>query len=459
MSFIEKSRTHFPLHTVRKDLPARAAIDFLPRYISESIIATTSSSTSDLDDIIQKARNLIHKYHPRRDSTELLKHALIENRVVRILSNLVVQVNLTSEIYYSFVPSLGQKVLIPPDLPVRYPQLLTNGIWGIGTYELNEEGKLLLQDFNPVQVGSFDFAAFVEGRTHFTSSEWIDLMVASIGYNPAHLKLDQKLYILARLIPLVEKNVNMAEWGPKGTGKTFIYRNLGGYCHVISGSAITPARLIVSLGTMEYGILMTADCAVFDEVTGAKFGAEKDWETIGILKDYMEGGKAARGKVTISSDTSIMYLGNIDVKDQGPKYGDYSKDLPPAFADTAFLDRINGVIPGWKIPKIRGYEESFFAGEALTFDFLSEAFHYMRHWDHPSAESISRKSDSLLIRNQKSIRKLIGGLLKILFPGVRPSDEEERLVLRVATELRQNVYDQLVLIDPDEFPSHLLVPV
>ena len=221
----------------------------------------------------------------------------------------------------------------------------------------------------------------------------------------------------------------------------------------MSGSSITPAKFVYDLSANTPGLISTTDAIVFDEITSADFGNKKDYEMIGLLKDYMEGGSVSRGKQVIQEDTSIIFVGNIDIYENRPKYDDFVRELPKAFSETAFLDRINGIIPGWNIQKIVQINTAFTQSKGLIGNYLSEALHNMRSWDHPSLRWGDVDKDLGYIRNEKSVRAITQSLLTILFPGVEPTIEEINLCLAVACELRQIVYDQLSYLEPDEFPK------
>lgn len=445
----------FPDHTVEKDMMRKAGLDFLPRYVSEFILGQYLSNHEDEEVAIREAKNFVYKHYPEPNSGELIKHRLIENGEDKLLQKFEAMIDIKQIIYTVKVPILREKIRIDPGLTSLYPALLTTGMWGLGNIRHNPtESKkfpIELTDFKPFQIGSFDRGELFDARGNFSLEQWISLLIISLGLNPAALTKNQQFQLLSRLIPLVSKNINLAEFGPKSTGKTYQYRNHSSYTHIISGASITPAKFVFDLITNSPGLISTSDVVVFDEITSADFGQKKDFEMIGLLKDYMEGGNVARGKKEINDDASIVFLGNIEIKGKKPKFEDFVRDLPRAFGDTAFIDRLHGFIPGWEVPKIAQTEVALTSRPGLMSNYLGEALHSLRTWDHPSFIWKHVDTDLLNIRNEKSVRNLAGGMVKLLFPGVTPSLDELNFCLKLAVQLRQNVHDQLSLQEPDEF--------
>ena len=455
--FNQLVNTSFPNNIINKDLVHRAGLDFLPRYVAEFILGNFLSNIESLDDVIAKAKEFVYNHFPDSSSGELLKHQLLEKKEIRILQKFEVSIDLGKAVYYAKVPVFKEKLVVSSILPSLYPALLTTGMWGLGLIKYDSQltsfSTMHLFEFKPFQLGAFDREEWFTARSNFTLHEWIRLLITSLGLNPAYLTDKQKIYLISRLIPLSMKNINMAEFGPKGTGKTYQYRNNSSFVHIVSGSALTPAKFVYDLSTNTPGLISTTDVVVFDEITGADFGNKKYYEMIGQLKDYMEGGNVSRGKQTVQEDTSIVFLGNIDISAHQPKYEDFVRELPKAFSETAFLDRINGIIPGWKLYKIAQINTSFTQDKGLIGNYLSEALHNMRSWNHPSLKWSDVEKHLGFIRNEKSVQALTQSLLTILFPGVEPSIEEINLCLTVACELRQLVYDQLHYLEPEEFPK------
>jgi len=459
-SLEELLRTSFRGNIVGKNLTQKAGLNYLPRYVAEFILGNYLDRFEDPDIAIKEAKAFVTTHYPENNSGELLKHKLLEEGEIKILQKYDVTVNLKKEEYYATTPILHEKIHVDPNYTSYYPALLTTGMWGLGhLYYIpsdQSDYKMELVDFKPFQLGSFDRDEFFTSRLNFSLTQWIDLLITSLGLNAHYLSDKQKLLIIARLIPLVSQNLNIAEFGPKSTGKTYQYRNHSSYTHVVSGSSITPAKLIFDLRNHQAGLISTSDVIAFDEVTGADFGDKKDFELIGLLKDYMEGGNVSRGIFEVNEDASLVFLGNIEIRGEKPKFNDFVRELPAAFSDSAFIDRIHGIIPGWEIPKIAQTEVAFTTETGLISNYIGEAFHNLRSWDHPSLNWKQINLDLKYYRNENAVRKLTNGLLKLLFPGVTATSEEINLCLGLACELRQVVYDQLSALEPDEFGRHRL---
>ncbi|RMG27189.1 MAG: BREX system Lon protease-like protein BrxL [Methanobacteriota archaeon] len=455
-----KIKTHFAGNVVGKGLMRKAGLEFLPRYVSEFILGTFVEEGESEDHVISKAKKFVNHYVPEPNTSDLMRHKLLDEGKIKLLARYKVKVDLHSQIYEAKVPVLNESVLFDPHFVDLYPSLLTTGMWGLGILMYNpaENGKFKVElaDFKPFQIGAFDVTEFFEARQHFSLEEWMAVLLTSMGLNPQSLQTSEQIFILCRLLPLIRRNLNMAEFGPKSTGKTYVFRNHSSYAHVVSGSAVTPAKLIIDLKSNTPGLISTTDLIVFDEITGAEFGKTQDFELIGLLKDYMEGGHVSRGRAQITEDSSLMFLGNIDIRKNSPKYEDYVRELPRAFSDPAFVDRINGFIPGWKIPKISQIEESLSESVGLMSSYLGEALHALRRLDHPDMDWSKVEKDFKMVRNEKSVRKITEGLLMLLFPGVAVKEKEINFCLEIACNLRQYVYDQLHFLDPDEFPKFKL---
>lgn len=452
---------NFKDYLVEKHLITKAGLNFLPRYVSEFVLGNYLNQETNQEIAISRAKNFVNANYPEQNTSELIKHRLLEDGEIQLLQKYKASINLHDEDYVAKIPIIRETISIDSEWTKQYPAMLTTGMWGLGRIYYNRESdakhRLALVDFRPFQLGSFDRDEFFSARSKFNLQEWISLLIISLGLNPHNLSNTQQMHILTRLIPMVAKNINLAEFGPKSTGKTYQYRNHSSYCHVISGASVTPAKFAFDLNTNVPGLISTSDVVVFDEITGADFGQKKDFEMIGLLKDYMEGGNVSRGGKSINDDASLVFLGNIETRKSQPKFQDFVTELPLAFADTAFLDRIYGFIPGWEIPKISQTEQGLTTKPGLMSNYLGEAFHNLRTWDHPSFRWSLFDKQLLNIRNEKAVMYLTGGLMKILFPGIEISDEELNFCLKICLKMRQNVYDQLHYQEPDEFEKFELI--
>jgi len=284
------------------------------------------------------------------------------------------------------------------------------------------------------------------------------VLINTIGLEPRVYSPRQKLILLTRLIPIVEGNTNMAEFGPRQTGKTYLYRNLSNYVRIISGGNITPAALFYNLRTRTPGELAVKDAVVFDEISKVKFSNPD--EMMGKLKDYMESGHYERGTKKVVSDSSLVFMGNVAVEMASEGYipiEDLTYVLPDAMRDSAFIDRIHGLIPGWELPKISQSKYHLSKEYGIASDYYAEALHAMRKETlTPLVSKHLELSDNFKIRDEKSVKRLLSGLIKLLFPDGAFNTQELRTITEIAVEYRQRVRDWLHKIAPGEFPKEKL---
>jgi ATP-dependent Lon protease len=304
-------------------------------------------------------------------------------------------------------------------------------------------------DFLPFQIAKLDMEAFIEGRKEFTTQEWVDVLISTIGFNPDVLPWRKKLVILSRLIPLVEPNVNMMELGPTNTGKTYTYLNVSHYTRIFSGGRVSPAVLIWNLARNIPGEITTKDCVIFDEISKIEFSNAE--EMMGKLKLYMESGVVERGTRRGISQCSLMFMGNVDVRGEVP-IEDFTYVLPELMRDRAFIERIHGFIPGWEVPKIGKLDVYISKHYGFVTDYFAEILHELRK----KTEFYYHVSDRVELsnitgRDEKAIKKLASGLLKLMFPHGEVSDEELKLALDLAVEYRQRIADWLHFIKPGEY--------
>jgi len=312
---------------------------------------------------------------------------------------------------------------------------------------------VVVTDFYPFQSPDTDPGILEEARQYFTLDEWVDVLINTIGLDPTVYSPRQKLVLLSRLVPIVEGNVNVAEFGPRQTGKTYLYRNVSNYVRIISGGNISPAVLFYNLRTRVPGELAVKDVVVFDEVSKVKFSNPD--EMMGKLKDYMESGIFERGDKKVPSDASLTFMGNIAVEMGSEGYvpvEDLTYVLPQPMRDSAFIDRIHGLIPGWELPKISQAKYHLSKGYGIASDYFAEALHSMRKESLTGLISQHVElSDNFKIRDEKSLKRVTSGLLKLLFPNKEFDREELKRVVELALEYRQRIRDWLHKVDPGEF--------
>jgi ATP-dependent Lon protease len=332
--------------------------------------------------------------------------------------------------------------------------LLRQGVWGKISISMRSDGKVEVMDFDPFQCSKVDLQAYADCRSKFTTEAWRNLLFCSMGFNPQHEKYTQeaKTWILARLLPLVESNFHVMELAPKGTGKSFVFENISSKVALVSGGKMTPSQLFINGRTKEVGLLGRHDVVVLDEVQSLTF--ENPDEVIGPLKNYLASGRYNRaGFQDVASDCSLVMLANIDLDEKlRPRNPDnLVANLPPFFAETAFLDRFSGIIPGWQIPKFQRAMAAFQIG--LKMDFFGEALLSLRHDNRflSYAQQHTQFDQSATVRDQNAILKSAAGFLKLLYPHLELTlMDYQRDCLEPARKLRQSIRNSLYYLD-DEF--------
>lgn len=454
-----KAREVFGEQVVIKALAQNTAFHRLPRYVSEYLIAKyvrPESWREDLAKIQSKIKDLL----PEIDRRELVKERLLRTGEVVLIDPVEARIDLKNSQRWAKVEALGDdKVRVPAALLEQHPGLLLGGLWGTARIryvpEADPEHPNELVAFTPFQVGPPDLAAFRSRRDRFTTEEWICLMLQSTGYAPqAFPSRRQRLLLLTRLTPLVQRNLNLVELGPKQTGKTFLLRNLSPRVFTISGGKATPANLFYNLQTKSLGILGTRKVVVFDEIAKTVFD-DRD-ATISILKDYLESGQFSRGAKSFAADASLLCGGNLDVQDDQPDnhYRHLFQPLPAELIDSAFLDRMHGYLPGWELPKIT--PEALTNGVGFLTDFFGEIMVRLREDDFQSETRNLTFVAGMTRRDQVAVERITSGLIKLIYPDGRMTSEERQELVTLACELRQRVHNQLVEIDPGEFKPRLI---
>lgn len=441
--------------TVNKGLVNKESmVSGLPLFVAEWLVKKFYDHEAT-DDGRQKMADFITRYLPSNDQKEYIRSMLMRQGRYTILDEFEVTADLKSNRHRLRVRKLDiEDGYIPEQILDENPRLLSGGVWGAGTLEYDGARKTVtLTRFVPLMIANFKLDLFVERRAAFTVDEWIEVLISSQGLNPgAYPSLQQRLWIVSRMLPLVEPNLNLIELAPKGTGKTHLFKSLSYYSRVISGGTVTPAVLFYSNTRPPVpGLLVNNDVVVFDEVQSIDFPNAD--ETVGILKDYMNSGSFTRGRQQVSSSASIVMLGNIQLDAQNRPLNKWLFSvLPREMQETAFLDRVHGFIPGWEIPKIGHSSESLSYRQGFCADYFSEAMHALR--DRPEyarlIDGAVEIGSSANRRDELAIKRLAAGLLKLLFPHMRLSDDELRMyVLGPAKEMRQIVRTQLAWRDPE----------
>lgn len=458
-----KAQTLLGDKAVLKSLAAGAGLTRLPRYVSEYMVAKfvkPATWRADLETVQNKIRELL----PELEQREIVKEKLLTAGTLTVIDSVDCRVDLKTGQRYARVPCIGDSnVRVPAEISAANPGLLMGGLWGTAklryTPEQDERAPNELASFTPFQVGPPDLAEFRGYRAKFTSDEWTSLVLQSAGYAANNFPDRRtRMMLIARMLPLVERNLNLIELGPRQTGKTFLLRNLSPRVFTMSGGKTTPANLFVNLSTRQVGILGNRKVVVFDEIANADFTNAE--ETIGTLKDYMESGNFSRGNLAFASDCGLVFAGNIDVDGNKPhsRYRHSFEPMPEKLRDdSAFFDRMHGSIPGWEIPKIT--TAAIATGVGFVTDYFGEAMIKMREdsFAHKVADVPLRPG--LTKRDQRAIERITSGLIKVLHPHGLMTPEELIELVTFACELRQRVHNQLCKIAPGEFKERLIAPV
>ncbi len=459
----QKLKEVFKGKVVNKAYTINTGVDEFPRYVLEYLIDNYCSEETFYEDMERVVRRLKESFVYGAEA-EKIRHYIRENRHHSIIANLEARLVETEDRYWGTISAINENfVNIPESIVRQYPMLLSGGMWGTIdlTYDETEIHNKKIRPFKvtgftPFQVSVINLDEFIERRKEFSTDEWIDILVNSCGLDPQQMNRRQKLLYLCRCIPLVETNVNMIELAPRETGKTYLYRNISYYAHVISGGKATPAQLFINLNTGRIGEVGVRDAVVFDEIANTDFTDPKSF--VSIMQGYMQDGKFSRGKKEILAFASLVFVGNIDVQGGMPheKYYHLFEPLPDFLQVIAFLDRIHAYLPGWEIPKLT--PNSYSKDYGFITDYFCEIMHELRRVDLLGAVRSrfdlvdhSGRNQGISGRDQRAVMKTTSGLLKLLHPDGRVSDEELQDILSISCELRQRVRDQLHLIAPGEY--------
>jgi len=450
----QKINTHFSGLVVRKDLVKTVKGNaIVPSYVLEYLLGQYCA-TSDEPTIqtgIDTVKEILRKHYVHRNEAGLVRSTIKEKGRYKVIDKISVALNDKADVYEAEFSNLGiKKVLVDSGTVKAHPKLLVSGVWCIADieYEFTEDKNIspwILSTLKPIQLSHFDFDVYVEARKQFTTDEWIDLLIQSIGFNPELFGKRSKLTQLIRLIPFCERNYNLIELGPKGTGKSHIFSEFSPHGILISGGEVSVPKLFVNNSSGKIGLVGYWDCVAFDEFAGKQKRVDK--ALVDIMKNYMANKSFSRGVETLGAEASMVFVGNT--QHNVPymlKHSDLFCELPDKFYDSAFLDRIHFYIPGWEVDIIRG--EMFSSGYGFVVDYLAEILRSLRNHDYSDRykEHFSLSSD-ISTRDRDGINKTFSGLMKILFPHGGASKDEVEELLRFAIEGRKRVKDQLMRID------------
>lgn len=450
-------------YLVRKDLVRTFSRQFpVPTYVVEFMLGRYCASTnqSEIDEGLEIVQRQLKSRTVKAGEEELFKAKAKENGEVKIIDIITARLDVKTDSYVVTLPSLRlNDIRISSDLVNAHERMLTGGFYAeiSLTYDASiaqeANGRPFAVDsLREIQLSNRDVLNILEeARKKFTTAEWKDFLFRSIGIEPANLSERQKNALMLRMVPFVERNYNMVELGPRGTGKSHLFQQVSPYAHLISGGKATVARMFVNNSNGQRGLVCQYDVVCFDEVSGVSFD-QKDG--VNIMKGYMESGEFSRGKESIRADGSIVMVGNFDVDvEHQQRIGHLLGPLPPEMRDdTAFMDRIHSFLPGWDVPKIS--KELLTCHFGLVSDFLSECWSQLRNQTRVGFfQNKVLLGGALSGRDTNAVNKTVSGLLKLLYPGTNQEIpiEDMEWALRIAMEARRRVKEQQKRIGAAEF--------
>ena len=450
----QKINDFFGGAVVRKDLvKAVKGNAIVPSFVLEYLLGQYAASDDEatIQSGIESVRKILADHYVHRNQAELVKSNIREKGRYRVIDKVQVQLNDKDDTYEAEFANLGIKqVLVAPTIIKSHPKLLVGGVWCICDIEYSHSDSphivpWILGSIKPIQLSNFDFDGYVAARRKFTTDEWIDLLIQSIGFNPELFGRRAKLIQLVRLIPFVERNYNLIELGPKGTGKSHIFSEFSPHGMLISGGEVTVPKLFVNNSNGRIGLVGYWDVVAFDEFAGKKKRADKS--LVDIMKNYMANKTFSRGVETLGAEASMVFVGNTSHNvPYMLKHSDLFDELPDSFHDSAYLDRLHGYNPGWEVDTIRG--EMFSDGYGFVVDYIAEVIKAMRNADYSDRyQQYFTLGSDISTRDRDGIHKTFSGLMKILYPQGEASKEEIEEILRFAIEGRKRVKDQILRID------------
>ena len=448
---------HFAGRVVRKDLTKLIKEGAnVPVYVLEYLLGMYCAS-DDPEIIEQGLRNVktvLAENYVRPDEAEKVKSLVRERGSYKVIDRVTVKLNERKDKYEASFSNLGIKdAEISAGLVKEYEKLLVGGIWVIATLSYYfEEGQTNspfgVSLLKPIQMPNMNMDELFSGRAALSTDQWRESLIRSIGMEPASLKEDVQWHLLARMVPFVENNYNVCELGPRGTGKSHIYKECSPNSILVSGGQTTVANLFYNMSSRRIGLVGLWDVVAFDEVAGISF---KDKDGVQIMKDYMASGSFARGREQMEASASMVFVGNINQSVESlVKTSHLLAPFPEAMIDSAFFDRFHAYIPGWEIPKMR--PEFFTNRYGLIVDYLAEFFREMRKRSFAdSIEKYFKLGNNLNQRDVIAVRKTVSGLMKLLYPHGQFNKEDVRQCLEYALQVRRRVKEQLKKIGGMEF--------
>lgn len=449
----------FAGRVVRKDLTKLIKEGAnVPIYVLEYLLGMYAATDDEesISEGVTRVKKILSENFVRPDEAEKIKSKIREVGQYSIIDKISVRLNPKRDTYEAEFSNLGLKdVPISSSYVKEFDKLLAGGIWCMlkMDYYYDEEQKNIspfsISSLKPIQMPNMDLNEIIEGRKEFTKDEWIDILIRSTGMEPTQLNDRVKWHLLLRLVPLVENNYNVCELGPRGTGKSHVYKEISPNSILVSGGQTTVANLFYNMSSRTVGLVGMWDVVAFDEVAGIKF---KDKDGIQIMKDFMASGSFARGKEEKTASASMVFVGNINQSvDSLIKTSHLFAPFPEGMNnDSAFFDRMHYYLPGWEIPKMR---PDFFTDRyGFIVDYLAEYFREMRKRSFgDSIDQYFKLGNNLNQRDVNGVRRTVSGLMKLLYPHGEFTKEDVEEVLQYALEGRRRVKEQLKKIGGMEF--------
>lgn len=454
----EKLRENFSGKIVRKDLTKKIKEGAnVPVYVLEFLLGQYCGSDDDevIEEGVKKVKTILSNNFVRPDEAQKILAKLKAKGSYSIIDRLTVRLDVHKNTYFAEFSNLGiNGVEIDEAYPTKYDRLLCGGIWCILNlaYEPSSDTKtnpVKIRNLTPIQMPRVSIREYKSKRSLFTAEEWKDVILRSAGYEPDEMSDREKWLLLLRMAPLVENNFNLCELGPRSTGKSHLYKEVSPNSILVSGGQTTVANLFYNMNSRSIGLVGLWDCVAFDEVAGIKF---KDNDGIQIMKDYMASGSFSRGKEEKSASASMVFVGNINQSvDVLLKTASLFEPFPPEMGtDTAFLDRMHCYLPGWEVPKFR--PNHFTDDYGFITDYMSEVFRELRK--DQQTDALDRDFKLGLNLNQRdtiAVRKIVSGLIKLVYPDGNYDKDQLEEILRIALEMRRRVKEQLKKLGGMEF--------
>lgn len=419
----------------------------LPRFVSEYIVSNFIEQYGEKEGIL-KVEEFLSTYYPKPNSTDMLHYKIQQENEINIIDNFKVSVHIErhGNDHTLSIPALNIKNGMVDDhnIIMNNPRLLNSGLWGMGKItRLDNQNRVVLVKFKPFQVSSINLNLYKEYRKNFSSLEWLDVLLSTVGFNPNIFStIREKLIILSRLLPLIQKSIFLFEFGKPGTGKTYIFDKLSNSSFVISGSKITPAKLFKDCTSKQEGLLRQYEAILFDEIDKIN-NSDFDDEIVNKLLKFMESNSFDRCGEEMMSNTSLIFSGNISKVTKANNIPDFFNPVASKLKGEAFLDRFNGVIPGWEIKPLSNVNGNFSTTQGFSADYFSAILSELRLEDiEVKIESMLKFSENTTNRDGKAIIKSVTGFFKLVFPDMKIDNYIAQEIINYCVELRQYIINE-----------------